>query len=63
MHGKPRVKGVYSVPRIWRGPDGEVPEAIRRNGVDPKSINVDTSRLVKFESLKVSSKYLQSGSK
>ena len=63
MHGNLRVKGIYAAPRVWRGPAGDVPEAIRRNGIDPKTINVDPSRLVKFESLTVPRKYLKSDSK
>ena len=63
MHGNLRVKGIYAAPRIWRGPAGDVPEVIQRNGIDPKAINVDTARLVKFESLKVPSNLLKSGSK
>jgi hypothetical protein len=47
-HGH-RVKGVYSIPRIWRGPDGEVPEEIRRHGIDPRRLNIDPDKIVTFE--------------
>jgi len=49
MDAKPtNAPGVYSVPSIWRGPPGEVPEKIRKDGVDAKKIHVDPSRLVQF---------------
>jgi len=40
--------GVYCVPPIWRGPPGDVPEKIRREGIDAKRIHVDPSKLMRF---------------
>lgn len=49
MYGTYRVNGIYSVPRIWHGPAAELPESIKQNGIDPRSINLDPSTLVTFQ--------------
>ncbi|MEY2117237.1 hypothetical protein [Rhodanobacter sp. FW106-PBR-R2A-1-13] len=48
MKTKPQANGVYVVPQIWRGPAGDIPEKIRKEGIPVEKVRVDPSKVVRF---------------